>query len=336
MGYVAGHCGVAIRNPPHRSHDLCGRVQLAVHCRPRRELDPHEHFVTTSYGLPLDGVSDHDFDSDTFDLSQAHMYTTDYHVVMQNLAPMVESFGKPALVGEFGLDWFGELKEGDTEGLHVHEAILTAALSGWAGGAMGWYWDQYFLVHDLFHLLAGPAALFNGNPEHNLPAVDMSPFTQRVEAAELTGGRASELEVLGMEEPGGRALLWVLDERYHWVEGDLEQVSEHTDVVLTLPVRQSDSRWIATYLDAWTGEPIGEQELKATGAGAVPLDLPPFTGDLLIRVLAPSDINGPESTGSGGQCSGAGPADPDAFPGLVLLLVLLLMFRRIHRRLAAS
>lgn len=105
--------------------------------------DPYGHLVTTTYG-----------DADVWkipeiDFSQTHSYGTgniaDHGPVIISEAAKDSAYGKPHLMGEFGIDWRGpdNKYDADGKGVNLHNALWASAVSGDAGGAMIWWWDSY-------------------------------------------------------------------------------------------------------------------------------------------------------------------------------------------------
>ncbi len=113
-------------------------------------LDPYGHLVTTTYGtseiwrLP------------EVDFTQSHHYGVgdipNHATVIHRDALGHTSFGKPHLMGEFGIDWRTGDEKYDPEGhaLNLHNGLWASALSGNAGGAMIWSWDNYVHPHQLY------------------------------------------------------------------------------------------------------------------------------------------------------------------------------------------
>ena len=115
-----------------------------------RPLDPYGHLVTTTYGTPeIWRLTEVDF-------TQTHHYgkgdVPDHAPVLHRDALANASFGKPHLMGEFGIDWRTGDDKYDPEGraLNLHNGLWASALSGNAGGAMIWYWDGYVHPRQLY------------------------------------------------------------------------------------------------------------------------------------------------------------------------------------------
>jgi hypothetical protein len=123
-----------------------------------RSLDPWQHLLTTSFSdspgdLAIDGLPQMDF-------VQTHNYGA------HDIAGMVRdvtyrklmSLGKPNYLGEFGIDWQMNEYPNDPEGLHLHNALWASLVSGSAGTAMTWWWDNYVEPRSLYHHFAPVAA----------------------------------------------------------------------------------------------------------------------------------------------------------------------------------
>lgn len=108
-----------------------------------RRADPYGHLVTTTYGnAEVWKIPEIDF-------SQTHHYgkgdVPDSGPVIHQDARAHLRFGKPHLMGEFGIDWRGpdNKYDPDARGLNLHNGLWASALSGNAGGGMIWWWDSY-------------------------------------------------------------------------------------------------------------------------------------------------------------------------------------------------
>jgi hypothetical protein len=71
-----------------------------------------------------------------------------------------EAFGKPHLVGEFGISAYGSdaVKDERGAGTNMHNALWAGMMSGAAGGGAIWWWENYVERHDLWHTFRGAAA----------------------------------------------------------------------------------------------------------------------------------------------------------------------------------
>jgi hypothetical protein len=112
--------------------------------------DPLGHLVTTTYGnADVWKIPEIDF-------SQSHHYgmgnEPDHAPVIHKDARDHFRFGKPHLMGEFGIDWRGPDNKYDPDGkaINLHNGLWASALSGNAGGAMTWWWDSYVHPKNLY------------------------------------------------------------------------------------------------------------------------------------------------------------------------------------------
>lgn len=109
----------------------------------RGAADPYHHLLTTSYG------NDAIWKLPEIDFTQSHNYGTgnieDHAPVVYNDAREHAVYGKPHLMGEFGIDWRKSDSEYDPQGLgiNLHNGLWAGAMAGDAGGAMIWWWDNY-------------------------------------------------------------------------------------------------------------------------------------------------------------------------------------------------
>jgi hypothetical protein len=109
--------------------------------------DPFGHLVTTTYG------DDAVWKLPEIDFTQSHHYgegnIPDHAPIVHDDAQRYLAYGKPHLMAEFGIDWRDADRKYDPGGkaVNFHNGLWAGALSGDAGGAMLWWWDNY--VHPL-------------------------------------------------------------------------------------------------------------------------------------------------------------------------------------------
>ena len=121
-------------------------------------INPHGQLITTSLGYPWAN----NFDESTIwslkeiDLVQRHLYgNMDKDIIgyfISTNRALIEKFGKPVGIEEFGVDGGKNDDKCDPkgEGVTLHNGIWAAALSGSYSGTMGWWWDTYMHKHDLY------------------------------------------------------------------------------------------------------------------------------------------------------------------------------------------
>ncbi len=116
-----------------------------------RQIDPMQHPISTSYAGP--GGDDAMWQLPEMEFTQSHQYGA------KDIAESVHrwtqrntnEFGKPFIFGEFGTDSSGPKKEKDPDGIGLHNGIWASTLSGSAGTAMLWWWDNYIDPNDLYY-----------------------------------------------------------------------------------------------------------------------------------------------------------------------------------------
>ncbi len=125
-----------------------------------KTIDPYQHLVTTSSGEHCAGV----WPMKTIDLTQVHLYgAADWSHFDEAIALGAASYSeyhKPFLFGEFGITWdwnHGGEVAADTsaKGTALHNAMWASAMTGCAGTAMNWWWDNYIDPKNLWHLFTG-------------------------------------------------------------------------------------------------------------------------------------------------------------------------------------
>jgi len=119
-----------------------------------RRLDPWKHLITTSFagspGKPeIDKLPQMDY-------VQTHNYgSRDIAGSLTDLQKSKERFGKPHYVGELGIDASFEAGTNALQEIALHNGIWSTLLSGSAGSAMLWWWDNVIDPENLyFHFAA--------------------------------------------------------------------------------------------------------------------------------------------------------------------------------------
>src|SRR5579871_3094252 len=112
--------------------------------------DPFRHLVSTTYG------DDAVWKLPEIDFTMTHNYGTgnipDHAPVIHNDAAQFIAYGKPHLMAEFGIDWRDTDRKYDPngKGVNLHNGLWASAMSGNAGGAMLWWWDNYVAPENLY------------------------------------------------------------------------------------------------------------------------------------------------------------------------------------------
>lgn len=118
-----------------------------------RAHDPYAHLVTTTYG------NDEVWRLDEMDYALAHTYGSDESRprTVPHIAPLgrdhTTRFGKPFMVGEFGIDWKASDAKHDPAGLgtSMHDGMWASIMTRCFGAASLWWWDNYIHPNDLYH-----------------------------------------------------------------------------------------------------------------------------------------------------------------------------------------
>jgi hypothetical protein len=132
-----------------------------------KQLDPYRRPVTNSYSTVGPAAA---WNLPQMDLTQTHRYGSN-DSPLQDPADVFaldardhDVYGKPHLVGEFGISW----QQPDTAfdpngtGTNLHNGLWAGALSGDAGGACLWWWDNYVGPKNLWWQYTGLARFVSG------------------------------------------------------------------------------------------------------------------------------------------------------------------------------
>lgn len=253
-----------------------------------RSLDPYHHLITHSGSILSDSAV---WSLDSLSFTQDHKYGLDnLPLTFSQLIPkwLAQYPDKPFLMGEFGL---GSPLDIDTWGVEVHLGLWSAPMSGAAGTAMTWWWDNYVDPLDLYYHFAGVAAFFQGE---DMAARHWQPVT--AEFAERTKAKAYGLH------SGDYALVWVVSRDYtvQYVRSEYTRIlrqatqagQENPDVVIEFPMVENAALLVSgfqpgTYQvelwDTMTGAVIRTAAVESTD-GTVEIALPSFNADLAIKI----------------------------------------------------
>ncbi len=249
---------------------LKGTAEFAGH-----PLDPYGHLVTTTYGTPeIWRLPEVDF-------SQTHHYgqgdVRDHAPVVHQDALACASFGKPHLMGEFGIDWRTADDKYDPEGraINLHNGLWASAFSGNAGGAMIWYWDSYVHPHQLYPQFT-PLREF----ADTVPWADAAwePLTFDVPPGE-------SLNLCGLHN-GRMAIVWAQNAAHNWKNVfDKKPIAplDSTSVRCRgLPAGSYSVEW----WDTWKGKVTRKEPVSGSGDGMT-LVISELETDMAARILPP-------------------------------------------------
>lgn len=285
--------------------------------RDLRELDPYRHLVTTSVMVRPSLAPSLVFDSDAYDLSQAHAYGGALWFNVPKDAQALRAHGKPFLFAEFGLDYLGELQNQDPQGLHLSEGSWIALASGYWGGAMSWWWDTYLRPHDLWKTQGGLASF--------VQSVDLRTMHEPL-GEEVTGEAGDiDLDVFGRQGSAG-AVLYVRHPDARW-ELAKDRGLPHVDGARVTVPCSTDVCTVHAF-DPSDGTRLREGIRTASQGSLARVSLPAFVGAIALEVR-PGAPEAALPASSGGCCRVAhGASKGPAWGALALVALLLLEARR--------
>jgi hypothetical protein len=139
-----------------------------------RSVDPYDHLISTSFG---EGEQAEVWRMPEIDWTQSHLYPgeqcDDSAVAIASSSYAHRVFGKPHFVSEFGIGTYTSDAKLDPDGVgtNLHNAIWASMMSGGAGTACVWWWDDYVHPRKLWREFAAPAA-FSSRVEWNKRAFE--------------------------------------------------------------------------------------------------------------------------------------------------------------------
>ncbi|MBP1684705.1 MAG: putative glycosyl hydrolase [Deltaproteobacteria bacterium] len=235
--------------------------------------DPYQHLLTTTYGTPdIWRIPE-------IDLTQTHRYgegsIPDHAPLVYDDAQRHRVYGTPHLMSEFGIDFRAPdgRYDPDGKGVNLHNALWASALSGNAGSAMVWWWDNY--VH--------PSRVY----------AHFSALRQFVESIPWTAGAWEPLEVTAPSAAvyglilDSSAMLWAHNPQHHWrnvlSKKPVAAMPSQEVRVRGLP----SGRYTIEWWDTWKGG-ISRRESVTCREGRLTLRLPELETDVAARIV-PAD-----------------------------------------------
>jgi hypothetical protein len=286
------------------------------------DADPYRHPVTTSYMVRPYLALPQAYASDAYDITQAHAYGGAFAFGIPKDASVLREMGKPAIFGEFGLDYLGEVELTDPVGVHLAEGSWMALASGFWGGAMSWWWDTYLRPNDLWSTQQGIAAFVRVEDLRGMH----EPLPAEVVAEDASG---QALDVFGRLGEGG-AMMYIRHPEARWevaASADVPDVAGGTARVVC-PARRPCK--VVAY-DTSTGQRLGGPALIRGGeAGYADVSLPAFHGSVAMVVRSVEEEPMVREA-TGGGCATRGGASRRAGRGWFALLVAIAVVVRARR-----
>ncbi|MCX7933950.1 MAG: cellulase family glycosylhydrolase [Planctomycetota bacterium] len=238
------------------------------------------HLITTSLGLHT--LWPEFWQEPSLDFAQYHTYIhyldsyrdeleLDEVALVLAGASEICRFGKPGLLAEYGYLGEGEkssLNDADPQGIALHNGIWASALSGTAGTAMMWWWDNYIEARDLYYHYRSLATF--------LADIDWrrswTPMRVEDEAVRVVALRSSQ-----------QVLLWVQNRQNTWHRRikKQEEPTPLADIVLSLRGFPAGV-WRVEWFDTYRGNAITSYEVESRGD--FKLRPPTFRFDIAARL----------------------------------------------------
>jgi probable HAF family extracellular repeat protein len=292
--------GSASRNPftsqEVRDDLVAWHAEMAAYLR---SLDPYDHLITTSSDIDTSAAAI--WSDPNIDLVQVHDYGSlsgrdqRFRGYAEDLNA---TYGKPVLLGEFGLNGEPELAFDPTtstlppdrvahliQATHLHNSMWATAMS--ASGAMSWWWGGYILDNAAQHRTPPD---FPANQRHNPPLRDFFAGEDlagmSLESSTITA--PATVVALGMDN-GSEGFAWIRDAQNEYGSG-VDPGDEAGRMIsgVSLGIDGfADGTYGIEVHDPWGIAPIAEAIATASD-GTLTVSLPNFTRDVAIKIgLAP-------------------------------------------------
>ena len=227
--------------------------------------------MTTTYG------DDAVWKTPEIDYTQNHSYgiadKADFAPVAHQEATAHRKYGKPHWLGEFGIDWRSpDTKyDRDGQGVNLHNAMWASVMSGDAGGALIWWWDNYLHPKRLYPQFT-PLRAF----------VDQVPWTRgEWKSLEIETLPQNLLHAYGIT-CRGMALVWIQNAAHNWKnvyeKKDIPEVNNIEVRLLDLPPGSYSAKWWDPYGGVAVPGQVGLED------GGVRLKIPSLRTDIAVQL----------------------------------------------------
>jgi hypothetical protein len=236
-----------------------------------RQIDPMRHLISTSFA----GTAG---DSAIWKLPEME-YTQNHQYGSKDIAESIShwtkrnisEFHKPQIFGEFGTDAGGPRPNDDPEGINLHNGIWSSIMSGSAGTAMLWWWDNYIDPKNLYY--------------HFLP---LSKFVQDVDWVNA-GFRdvsidleESHLRVYGLQNDT-TVLLWFQNSQHTWHKMMKKEPLEDTKSAVADIRGLKDGVYQVEWWNTYKPDDIRHLEAICKN-GVLRLEIPSILKDIACKV----------------------------------------------------
>lgn len=239
-------------------------------------LDPYNRPRSISFAKKS---GDEFFSMPEITFTQKHRYAIGQwaSVVAYDSRKMTKKYNKPFIMSEFGHSWRNgqDCVSADPEGIHLHNAIWSSAVSGSAGTAMIWWWDSYVDPQDLYHHYKALARFVENErwTSGNFKEVDFSVD-------------ANKLEIYGLQNDG-HALVWIKDKNYEITgdpgsgKGPFPLIENEKITIASLKKGRYNIEWWDTY----KGSVIAQKSFWCDEKEGLVLEIPAFSKDIACKIL---------------------------------------------------
>ena len=237
-----------------------------------RQIDPMKHLISTSFaGTAGDSAI---WNLPEMEYTQNHQYGSKdiaesiRHWTKRNL----DEFKKPHLFGEFGTDAGGPNSNNDPNGINLHNGIWSSVMSGSAGTAMLWWWDNYIDPKNLYYHFK-PLSQF---------VSDVDWLDADFRDASIDIEEKSSLRIFGLQNDR-EALLWLQNSDHTWhrmLEGKSLEATKPTNIIIN---GLRDGNYLIEWWDTYTPDDVRHSQAKCEN-GILRLDVPKIMKDIACKV----------------------------------------------------
>ena len=186
-----------------------------------------------------------------------------------------EAPGKPLLFAEFGMTdnkWRRPKEvDQDKEFVHIHNALWASAVSGLAGSACPWFWDD---IHkkDMYHHYR-PISAF---------VADVPYAKARLRPAAAACDKPVRVVALAGREA---AYLWIANPQATWWQLGIAKTKPAEVRGASLTVKGlADGNYRVQWWDTWQGKPTSDAKARSS-KGALRVEVPPFTRAVAGKIV---------------------------------------------------
>ncbi|MFC7484547.1 hypothetical protein ACFQX7_37250 [Luedemannella flava] len=278
--------GVVERGQPDPDLDAALAPWITRMTRVLRRHDPYRRPITNSYAS---GATSTIWRLPELDFACTHLYSADdagRRMAEFAASERANAAGKPVVLAEYGASGGADDPGTDPEAIGWHNGLWAAAFSGFASGAMYWWWDEYLEKVDGWRQVNGLVEFLKGErladytPTPATVSGDVVALALTSRRRVLAWVRAGEYTVAGARAAYTEAVKDALRRNAELAYSYQPPTVSGAALSLT---GLADGVWRARWLTCDGGTEVARGEARVTG-GKLTLAVPALVRDIALKL----------------------------------------------------